>query len=496
MALDVIDKKIKQKEIKNVKSQNAVECKLEMSEEDVLNVCFSSANAVLLSYECSENEVKYQGKVVFNVVVGGEELKKYEAGVEFSYKVEVMGANQDSEILAHLKVENVKVSLQNGIPTAYATVTFIGEVIKYIDIDYVSLVNDINVKTEDCEYSILAQKAQKDFSLEDEFTLNYLINNVYSHFENVKILETTTGIGILVVSGEVEVSMVVEKADDKALIYEKRVIPFRFEHDIDRALPNSVAISDLSFLDTNIKVLVDEAKGVSTMSILSTLKLTSFVYENQKFRYLVDCYKCDKYIDVSKQNNVITREVGEIIVNERVKASKNVNLLQNTLLGCPLFAKIEKIEVESRDGEVYLTGATTVSFLVKSQSQYLTQAELVPFEIKLNAVSENVSILDSHALNLTLIEDNAGILVEFDLAVTLSKSKTINVSLIKSLQEGEDKKVNTSAISVYVASRGDTLWDISKRLGVCEDDVLRTNKDLVFPLSGDERIVIYRELKK
>ncbi|MBO6262987.1 MAG: hypothetical protein J6N93_01770, partial [Clostridia bacterium] len=58
--------------------------------------------------------------------------------------------------------------------------------------------------------------------------------------------------------------------------------------------------------------------------------------------------------------------------------------------------------------------------------------------------------------------------------------------------EGEARPVNDSAISVYVPSVGDGLWEVSKNLGVDGDEIMKYNKDITFPLTGNERILIYR----
>jgi hypothetical protein len=129
------------------------------------------------------------------------------------------------------------------------------------------------------------------------------------------------------------------------------------------------------------------------------------------------------------------------------------------------------------------TGEATFNFDGGSQTIELKGFSCTPESLLLNK-PENFEV------------ENNQIFIEFDILATLSQREVKSLPIIKSLQEGEDKKVNTSAISVYACNKGDTLWDISKRLGVSEDDVLKTNKDLEFPLSGEERIVIYRELKK
>ena len=59
-------------------------------------------------------------------------------------------------------------------------------------------------------------------------------------------------------------------------------------------------------------------------------------------------------------------------------------------------------------------------------------------------------------------------------------------------EKGERNRLG-SAISVFVATRGDDLWDVAKRLGSDEEEILKYNSDLTFPLDGDERVILYRQ---
>ena len=55
------------------------------------------------------------------------------------------------------------------------------------------------------------------------------------------------------------------------------------------------------------------------------------------------------------------------------------------------------------------------------------------------------------------------------------------------------KKVNDSAVSVYIPLDGEGLFALAKRLNVCPETLVATNPDLQFPLTGKERIVIFRQ---
>ena len=50
-----------------------------------------------------------------------------------------------------------------------------------------------------------------------------------------------------------------------------------------------------------------------------------------------------------------------------------------------------------------------------------------------------------------------------------------------------------AAISVYIPLEGEGLFSLAKRLNVSPESLVNTNRELNFPLSGKERIVIYRQ---
>jgi hypothetical protein len=75
----------------------------------------------------------------------------------------------------------------------------------------------------------------------------------------------------------------------------------------------------------------------------------------------------------------------------------------------------------------------------------------------------------------------------------LSVEKCNNCVIINVL-ENEKRQKSQSGISVYIPNEGETLLDVLKSLGESEEDILKNNPTLEFPLSGDERIVIYREI--
>ena len=82
--------------------------------------------------------------------------------------------------------------------------------------------------------------------------------------------------------------------------------------------------------------------------------------------------------------------------------------------------------------------------------------------------------------------------VEADLRFTVYPQEKCAVSVVKDVKFLGEKKKNDAAISIYIPTEGEELWSLSKRLNVCPETLIETNKELQFPLTGKERIVVYR----
>ena len=67
-----------------------------------------------------------------------------------------------------------------------------------------------------------------------------------------------------------------------------------------------------------------------------------------------------------------------------------------------------------------------------------------------------------------------------------------SMQIIDKLKEEIEK--NNCAMSVYLPSKGESIWQIAKTLGMSIESIMQQNADLGDTMKGDERIVIYREL--
>ena len=87
-------------------AKNAVECKVNIKEEETLEEICAQGRVSINYIDCQNGEVRYGGKVVFSISYGVNELKKAEVGVEFSYKTQVEGVMEGDYATADCWLEN------------------------------------------------------------------------------------------------------------------------------------------------------------------------------------------------------------------------------------------------------------------------------------------------------------------------------------------------------------------------------------------------------
>lgn len=482
--------KIRSSEALIVSSSNGIECKLPLNEDEFKEIISADCTVALISSDCLNGEIKYTGRAIFTVVYKSENtIKKQEAGVEFSFKCNFEKCLEGMTALCDIKCDNVKVNFVNGIAIASAVVLFNGEIVKPYEVEYFLKDNQIMVKNQDLDYSYEVCRVKREFKLEDEFDLPILVGDVLCHSEKVLVSSVQSGIGVIIVDGEVELtSLIYPLEEGKEPVTVVKKIPFRTEAECNDALPEFLACAFVTVKSANLKVYVDEGKNKSTVSIEVCLETNAKIYSYNTFSFGVDAYSPEMEIKISKEDKKIDKVLSFKCVEERIASEISFDLTKNARLIGVISDKIEDVRYTLLNDEILVEGILTLSCLF-SEETYFAKFSSLPFTVKVKLDGNKFEFPRCEVVDLKISKTHA----EFILKVSFLDVVESKFKVITEVLEGQKKKVNDSAISVYIPNQGDELWDVAKELGVSKEDILKINKDLEFPLSGNERIVVYRE---
>ena len=84
--------------------------------------------------------------------------------------------------------------------------------------------------------------------------------------------------------------------------------------------------------------------------------------------------------------------------------------------------------------------------------------------------------------------------LEASVGILLTRCVCADAEYISSVTVGEEKELNTSALSLYIVSEGDGMWDVCKALTATPEDIMKQNPSLELPLSAGDRVVYFRSL--
>ncbi len=474
-----------------VRASNKVECRIPLTEEESASVIKIDAVTYLGNAEVLKGEIRYSGKAVFTVlykVDGG--IKKYEAGVEYSFRFACEDAKESSAILGEVVIENPSITQLNGIVTASGIVVFKGQLSSKKEVEYFEKDKNLHIKKGELTAVKEILNFSKENKIEEEFETDDLISNVLLHSEKVSVIDCQCGINSVIVDGEVEVNMLIEQMNKSVPTKIVKQIPFRVEVEVDGVSVDNYACVNALVKGASIKVYVDESKNKSSISIEVNLLVCGSVYENVNFEPCLDAYSKTNEIYIEKERLKLNRINGFKRIDFKVENEISLNDDKNSRLICLLSDKIEEISVNGLD----LTGAVTFNLLLENDG-YFVESVTLPISFTLPLVGNVCNGLKGAVTEVEIKNKDIKPIISFKVSVCYLDFTEFDFDVIKKVSEGEVKTINDSAISVYIPKPNDSLWEISKELGVSEDEILKINGDLTFPLSGEERIVIYREIE-
>ena len=158
----------------------------------------------------------------------------------------------------------------------------------------------------------------------------------------------------------------------------------------------------------------------------------------------------------------------------------------------PLGEKILSYSVTEREGGLTVDGIVRADLLFRNGDNGITAVPSeTPFSVEISCEGK------ARGVRVCLVDFAPrvrpdGIGTEFTIAVSFFDFGEKKISCIASVTETGERKRSDAAVSVFLPKAGDELWDVAKQLGEDGELIVKLNPGLSFPLTGKERILLYR----
>ncbi len=161
------------------------------------------------------------------------------------------------------------------------------------------------------------------------------------------------------------------------------------------------------------------------------------------------------------------------------------------------WSSVQIAKAIAEDGGVRVDGIVLVSVLYEGEDGVDSVRAEVPFssilttdidgEVRARAI---VGKIDAKP------KRDGEIAFAITLYISVEEYVENTVTVVSSVDVGEEKEVNNSGLSVYIAREGDGLWDVCKALTATPEKILEQNPSLVEPLSEGERVLYFRNISR
>lgn len=488
--------------IGQIKEQISLSAKSSVSCQEIDSVLSVAPFTVIDSVETVQGKIKYSGRINFFICYLDKQnaIKKCECASEFNGQISNDLIEEDAKVSLTSIIEKSSVELNGALLTANAIVSLDASLTKQFEQNAVSGGQNLFVQESEIEIEKGLGIRLGACVLEEKFELSYSVEEVMFHQANAVISSVQSGVGCIIVEGQVLLSLVLlQKTEKKDIIKVCKTLPFRTEIECEECMPNLKSVAFIREKPVKTDIEVDENTNTSVVSVSVSLNLEGQTYLNQTLMVAEDLFCTTHHLDIERKT----------IEDYCVKQISSTSFMLNGRCGVGELAPSTNVLATAQESVMILSHAvqgdkltvngvcTAIAYLIDGDGLVFSRRLELPFEKTVDNIDGNNEFIftakafrtSAKIISLTEIE------LDGEIFLTVYLAQTNKIRFISQIIEGQEKEQKKSAISVYISQGGEQLFSLAKSLNVCPEELARTNEDLNFPLDGNERIVIYRQLQ-
>lgn len=464
--------------------QSIVEIKF--TEQDIGEVVAVYPQVSLSSAEVSSGRLNYGGRLICTVVYAdGSSLCRVQKGAEFSHHVDNDNLAPAQSCICALSCEQTRLRREGSF---YIVSVVVGAAITVSDAaerSYVQSLDGAIVKREEGKLFNAVSFAGES-EIDDDF--NLVATDLLVPSAQPVILNCAVRTGLVEVSGEIYLSLLAVREGSPVAL--DRVIPFKAELSCERAVVPSPASCRAEIKDMSVDCKVNEERGKCDVNFTATLSFTGQFFEEEEVSFISDAFSAENQLNLK-----FSEEVSDICTDIKVYSERVSGLCAAKAkldYTCAFLAAALPRADYSRTQEG-VDGSVSATLFYEQGGEIRSTEVNLPFSVRLSGLNDFIGGVTVAVLGMSLRQRAEGECeAEAVLKITVADGRRYSVRYLVGAEEGEKKQVNDSAISVYIPAAGDGLWETAKKLGCAPESIQQTNPDLNFPLTGRERILIFR----
>ncbi|MBE7087363.1 MAG: hypothetical protein E7369_03590 [Clostridiales bacterium] len=478
-----------------------VESRTDIPSSSIIRVLEINAFVSVTENKITDGSLDFGGNVIYQIFYQDDEnlLKKYECGGEYAGRLnsDLLRDGDKADVVVAVDKTSLDVSKPKAVVTANISVTAVVTGNKNLQI--VSGGEGLVVDRSDIGVVKSLGLQNATYPVKEEFELSYPVKEVLTNTVKCVVTNAQSGVGCVIADGEVIFNALLMKADEeKSIVKESRAFPFRIEIEYGEAMPTLKAIAKAVVKTFKTDISVDPDSSKSVVEISANLHFTGEVLSEDSFSLVTDAFSLKEDLNVERGKESYFNPCELISYTLKIEGESPINGLSED---CKIIGlggeRIEIVKSFRQEDNCTIEGVLSLNAYVFAEGgkKFSTPLE-TPFSVTLDkclCCAEDCNIIATVKNSEFSLNSLSTVLIKAEVVFTAYPYKKECINYLKSITGVGEKKLPNTAFSVYIPLGGEDLWSMSKRLNVCPEELVALNKDLQFPLSGKERIVIYRQ---
>ena len=472
------------RKVADLSTQTVVEIKFGQDAGEVVAVY---PQISLTSCEVSSGRLNYGGRIIATLVYADAEGKlcRVQKGAEFTHFIDDDNLAPAQRGDCALKCERWQVKRDGS---SYAVAIVVGAQVAVYDSamrSYTTAVDGAICKTDSAKlYSFVSFSGESE--VDDDF--DCVATDVLVPSAQALVLDCSVRAGVVDVSGEIYLSLLAVR--DNAPVCLDRIIPFKCELACDEALFNQRAFCRAEIKAVNVNCKVNEERGKCDVDVSATLGFSGHFYEEEEVSYVSDAFSkdCEVGLNFATEETLIDTDLK--VYSERVSGLCATKAKLDYTCAF-LAATLPNVEFARTANGV--EGSVSATLLYEQAGEVHSTEVNLPFSVSLNGLTANCREISVAVCGMSLRQRAEGECEgEAILKIMAADGEVKTAKYLTEAGEKGEKVIPDCAISVYIPAAGDGLWETAKRLSEAPEVIEKSNPELTFPLTGKERILIYR----
>ncbi|MDI6600384.1 MAG: DUF3794 domain-containing protein [Thermoanaerobacteraceae bacterium] len=470
---------------------------------DVEEIIGIDSELIIDGSEVTAGRVLVEGRMLSRILYATTQTDRPVAGItavkEFSHYFDVADVDEEAEAEVRGYVEHTDYEVLNSRKLQLKHMVNLDiflskrervEAITAIDLD------DAMSKKEDIKVKFLAGDGSsetivredvspgEDAGIRDILYVSAAIAKVEPQISDNKVL----------VEGTLNIDVIYMK-DTEDIEYDSYSTDINFTHYVDVADVQAYMYPEVECVVEEVSA---EPKDSSTISVEAVLDVRVKVFEEDGKTIVKDAYSITRNLKGNIERFTLLNEVyrsgSQISLKETVELSDDA---QHILL---IKGQAQPGEYELSDNKLYIEGVLPMSVYYAAESGIKYDMVEIPFRHVVDAddlrkdnnidVRFNVSHL-SYTLNGNAVD------VRYTIDCNLRAYRENKLTYLSSVEEVEGEALPEMAgITIYVAEKGETLWDVAKRYRTTVDRIKVINELTDDNLEEGDKLLILKEIKK